>query len=63
MQEKHINNFVLVFRSSIDGPLEFRQYFENIKSYGNIVNLSRATVPFVVSFSLFLNGVHVQGTV
>ncbi|CAB3994065.1 pre-piRNA 3 -exonuclease trimmer-like, partial [Paramuricea clavata] len=33
--------------SSIDGPLEFRQYFENIKSYGNIVNISRATVPFV----------------
>ena len=36
-------------RSSVEGPFEFRQYFEQIKNYGNVVNISRATVPFVVS--------------
>jgi hypothetical protein len=36
------------YRSSVDGPYEFRHYFEQIKSYGNSVNISRATIPFVV---------------
>ncbi|XP_028400539.1 poly(A)-specific ribonuclease PNLDC1-like [Dendronephthya gigantea] len=33
--------------STFDGAAEFRQYFDAVKSYGNIVNISRATVPFL----------------
>ena len=43
-----MNIFSGIYRSNMEGPFEFRHYFEQIKSYGNIVNISRATVPFVV---------------
>ena len=33
----------------MEGPLEFRQYFEIIKDHGNYVNISRASVSYVVS--------------
>ena len=39
-----------MFRSSIEGPFEFRQYLEQVKNYANTVNISRATVPFVVRY-------------
>ena len=49
----------------MEGPLEFHQYFEIMKVYGNYLNMSRATVPYIVSLIIenlncYMNG---RGTV